>query len=531
MATTTVGSSVCNYRTQVHTESASNRPTPSFPTRTPLPLLLFLLLSPPLQPEAANKLSYACASPLATTTLPLHRIQLLLFPFKVPNDIFTDNLSSQVSVWFFHSVENKNENNHNLFSVPVIYNEYMLLSCTDNAELQNVDFSQGVKSLEKRKRSRPWKNENVNFGNNELVEREQIERITILCDDVKGQNKKERGDGDGEQEWSGGGFQDGGGEQDGVLKAVLVCRGNKTVLVDDNVAINEQGRNHGGCPVIPFLNEQMHLVENNITGSPKCTIREEESEGGLLTISGNEQSFDLKGNVIKVTNGTINVVNHNEVLCHKNNEFGSEIDLSDYGMCDSTLEKLRQGRSSGNRPSNNEQFHDDENSDKCTKQDADIVTCTVQESCFLFVGNQHTLTAKDNATGSFNGTMDELKQNMDYVETVLSLSSVAPVQSVEKNLDTAFTGVNSRGAKGKKTQKILRRKIWSMIVVATLDQMKVSDLSLCGEIMKKMTCYVLILHVNQFKHQAFFLCMMQFQTRVKVNSLAPHMVFYQVLKG
>lgn len=84
-----------------------------------------------------------------------------------------------------------------------------------------------------------------------------------------------------------------------------------------------------------------------------------------------------------------------------------------------------------------------------TKQDADIVTCTVQESCFLFVGNQHTLTAKDNATGSFNGTMDELKQNMDYVETVLSLSSVAPVQSVEKNLDTAFTGVNSRGAKGK----------------------------------------------------------------------------------
>ncbi|KAJ6412807.1 hypothetical protein OIU84_005788 [Salix udensis] len=107
-----------------------------------------------------------------------------------------------------------------------------------------------------------------------------------------------------------------------------VCRGNKTVLVDDNVAINEQGRNHGGCPVIPFLNEQMHLAENNITGSPKCTIREEESEGGLLTISGNEQSFDLKGNVIKVTNGTINVVNHNEVLCHKNNEFGSEIDLS-----------------------------------------------------------------------------------------------------------------------------------------------------------------------------------------------------------
>lgn len=76
-------------------------------------------------------------------------------------------------------------------------------------------------SSKKRKRGRPWKNENVNFGNNELVEREQIERITILCDDVKGQNKKERGDGDGEQEWSGGGFQDGGGEQDGVLKAVL----------------------------------------------------------------------------------------------------------------------------------------------------------------------------------------------------------------------------------------------------------------------------------------------------------------------
>ncbi|KAF9682516.1 hypothetical protein SADUNF_Sadunf05G0117000 [Salix dunnii] len=44
--------------------------------------------------------------------------------------------------------------------------------------------------------------------------------------------------------------------------------------------------------------------------------------------------------------------------------------------------------------------------------DADIETCTVHESCFLFAGNQHTLTAKDNAT----------------------------VQSVEKNLDTAFTG-------------------------------------------------------------------------------------------
>ena len=289
----------------------------------------------------------------------------------------------------------------------------------------------------------------------------------------------------------------------GTNELKSVCRDNNTVLVDDKVAINE-GKNHGGCPVIPFLNEQMHLVENNITGTLKCTIREpcqeEESEGGLLTLSGNEQSFDLKGNVIKVSRGTINVVNHNEVLYLKNNEFGSEIDQSvqtvtnikqerssnifsffpstngltfaskDYGICDSKLEKLRQGRNSGNGPSHNEQSHDDENSvsrlscttlaedklqeaktscngelciafgDNCTEQDADIVTGTVQEICFLSAGNQHTLTAKDNATGPFNGTMDELKQKMDSVESVLCLSGDAPMRSVEKNFHTAFTG-------------------------------------------------------------------------------------------
>ncbi|KAJ6997686.1 hypothetical protein NC653_014052 [Populus alba x Populus x berolinensis] len=289
----------------------------------------------------------------------------------------------------------------------------------------------------------------------------------------------------------------------GTNELKSVCRDNNTVLVDDHVAINE-GKNHGDCPVIPFLNEQMHLVENNITGTPKCTIREpcqeEESEGGLLTLSGNEQSFDLEGNVIKVSKGTINVVNHNEVLYLKNNEFGSEIDQSvqtvtnikqerssnifsffpstngltfaskDYGICNSKLEKLRQGRNSGDGPSHNEQSHDDENSvsrlscttlaedklqeaktscngelciafgDNCTEQDADIVTDTVQEICFLSAGNQHTLTAKDNATGPFNGTMDELKQKMDSVESVLCLSSDAPMRSAEKNLHTAFTG-------------------------------------------------------------------------------------------
>ncbi|KAG6774148.1 hypothetical protein POTOM_021498 [Populus tomentosa] len=288
----------------------------------------------------------------------------------------------------------------------------------------------------------------------------------------------------------------------GMNELKSVCRDNNTVLVDDNVAIND-GKNHGGCPVIPFLNEQKHLVENNITGTPKCTIREpcqeEESEGGLLTLSGNEQSFDLKGNVIKVSKGTINVVNHNEVLYLKNNEFGSEIDQSvqtvtnikqerssnifsffpstngltfaskDYGICNSKLEKLRQGRNSGNGPSHNEQSHDDENSvnrlscttlaedklqeaktscngelciafgDNCTEQDADIVTGTVQEICFLSAGNQHTLTAKDNATDPFNA-MDELKQKMDSEESVLCLSGDAPMRSVEKNLHTAFTG-------------------------------------------------------------------------------------------
>jgi len=266
----------------------------------------------------------------------------------------------------------------------------------------------------------------------------------------------------------------------GTNELTSVCRDNNTALVDDNVAINEQGKNHGGCPVIPFLNEQMHLVENNITGTPKCTIREpcqeEESEGGLLTISGNEQSFDLKGNVIKVSKGTINVVNHNEVLCLKNNEFGSEIDQSVQ-----TVTNIKQERSSNifsffpstnglTFASKDEQSHDDENSvnqlscttsaedklqeaktscngelciafgDNCTEQDADIVTGTVQEICFLFAGNQHTLTAKDNATGPFNGTMDELKQKMDSVESVLCLSGDAPMRGVEKNLHTAFTG-------------------------------------------------------------------------------------------
>eukprot|EP00258_Populus_trichocarpa_P040891 XP_024456910.1 uncharacterized protein LOC7486594 isoform X2 [Populus trichocarpa] len=265
----------------------------------------------------------------------------------------------------------------------------------------------------------------------------------------------------------------------GTNELTSVCRDNNTALVDDNVVINEQGKNHGGCPVIPFLNEQMHLAENNITGTPKCTIREpcqeEESEGGLLTISGNEQSFDLKGNVIKVSKGTINVVNHNEVLCLKNNEFGSEIDQSVQTLTNiqersSNIFSFFPSTNGLTFASKDEQSHDDENSmnqlscttsaedklqeaktscngelciafgDNCTEQDADIVTGTVQEICFLFAGNQHTLTAKDNATGPFNGTMDELKQKMDSVESVLCLSGDAPMRSVEKNLHTAFTG-------------------------------------------------------------------------------------------
>ncbi|CAK7347154.1 unnamed protein product [Dovyalis caffra] len=281
------------------------------------------------------------------------------------------------------------------------------------------------------------------------------------------------------------------------------CRANSTVLVDDNVASNEQGRHHGDCSVIPFLNEQMHLIEANITGTPKCTIREpcqeKESEGGLFAISGNEQSFDLKGNAITVSNGTINVAKHNEVLCLKNNEFGSEIDPAvqtstnmkqerknifpfapstngvtfgskDYGICNGTFEKLRQGRNSGHRPSHNEQSCDNENTvnglscttveedkhqeaktscnrelcialgDNRSEQDADVLTSTVQESCFLFARNQHTFTVNDNATDTYSGTVDELKQKMDSVESVLCLSGSEPVQSVEKSLKTPFRG-------------------------------------------------------------------------------------------
>ncbi|XP_011004792.1 PREDICTED: uncharacterized protein LOC105111196 isoform X2 [Populus euphratica] len=268
--------------------------------------------------------------------------------------------------------------------------------------------------------------------------------------------------------------------------------------IAENVAANlKEQRSSEGCSV-GHLNS--NAVETMQEKGSKGDLTGIENKGGLLTISGNEQSFDLKGNVIKVSKGTINVVNQNEVLCLKNNEFGSEIDQSvqtvtnikqerssnifsffpstngltfpskDYGMCNSTLEKLSQGRNSGNGPSHNEQSHDDESSvnrlscstlaedklqeaktscngelciafgDNGTEQDADIVTGTVQEICFLFAGNQHTLAAKDNATGPFNGTMDELKQKMDSVESVLCLSGDAPMRSVEKNMHAAFTG-------------------------------------------------------------------------------------------
>ncbi|KAJ6678266.1 hypothetical protein OIU85_008818 [Salix viminalis] len=38
----------------------------------------------------------------------------------------------------------------------------------------------------------------------------------------------------------------------GTNELTSVCRGNKTVLVDDNIAIKEQGRNHGAVQLFHF---------------------------------------------------------------------------------------------------------------------------------------------------------------------------------------------------------------------------------------------------------------------------------------
>ncbi|KAJ6405166.1 hypothetical protein OIU84_013190 [Salix udensis] len=276
----------------------------------------------------------------------------------------------------------------------------------------------------------------------------------------------------------------------GTNELTSVCHGNNTVLADDNVTSNEQAGS-----VIPFLNQYTHLVENNITRTPKCIIREpcrgKESEDSPITISGSEQLFDFESNVIKVSNGTIDVANHDQV--------GSETDLvsqtltsikqekksktltfalltngfasKDYGICNSELEKLKQGRDFGCGSSDNEQSHgvkdivnglscttvEEDNQQEvkiscngelhiasddnctCNEQYADVGTGTVHK-CSLFAGNQSTFTAKDNPTGSYSGTVDELKQKMDSVESVTCPSGSEPVWSVEKNLQTGFIG-------------------------------------------------------------------------------------------
>jgi hypothetical protein len=110
-----------------------------------------------------------------------------------------------------NSIENKNEHYHKLVSIPVIYNDYMRLPSTNNAESQNVsidiwDSSQGgVKRLEvdhsisirtaessskKRKRGRPRKNENVNFDNNDNSELVENKTIAVVWDNVEVESKK-----------------------------------------------------------------------------------------------------------------------------------------------------------------------------------------------------------------------------------------------------------------------------------------------------------------------------------------------------
>ncbi|KAI5597816.1 hypothetical protein BDE02_02G090700 [Populus trichocarpa] len=110
-----------------------------------------------------------------------------------------------------NSIENKNEHYHKLVSIPVIYNDYMRLPSTNNAESQNVsidiwDSSQGgLKRLEvnhsisirtaessskKRKRGRPRKNENVNFDNNDNSELVENKTIAVVCDNVEVESKK-----------------------------------------------------------------------------------------------------------------------------------------------------------------------------------------------------------------------------------------------------------------------------------------------------------------------------------------------------
>lgn len=270
---------------------------------------------------------------------------------------------------------------------------------------------------------------------------------------------------------------------------------NNSVPVEDNLTSIKQGRSHGRCVVIPSL----HDVENNMNRTPKYTgnkpHQEKESEGSQLTLFHSEQSFHFKTDPVKVSNSTMEATEHDQVQCSKNGEFSSDVGLvaesitnieqernsnscllvssandqsfvsKDYGVCQSTLEKLMQGANSEHRPSHDGQTHGDEknmNKVSCmtieehkhkstcngelpiafghgqTEQDADVVTSTVQErcskGCFVFSENQQTFAAKDSVTGPYNGAVDELKQKRDSEESLLRLSGSEQVQSVENNL-------------------------------------------------------------------------------------------------
>ncbi|KAJ6730345.1 METHYL-CPG-BINDING DOMAIN-CONTAINING PROTEIN 8 [Salix viminalis] len=219
----------------------------------------------------------------------------------------------------------------------------------------------------------------------------------------------------------------------GTNELTSVCRGNNTVLADDNVTSNEQAGS-----VIPFLNQHTHLVENNITRTPKCIIREpcrgKESEDSPITISGSEQLFDFESNVIKVSNGTIDVANHDQTMVSAIANWRSLSRARDFG-CGS---------------SDNEQSHgvkDIVNGLSCTTVEEDNQQ-EVKISCNgeLHIASDDNCTCNeqyaDVGTGTVHqiGTVDELKQKMDSVESVICPSGSEPVWSVEKNLQTGFIG-------------------------------------------------------------------------------------------